>query len=86
MTKASLDIYRQHLKVDLSAVYDNTEANRQDSAIYYIDAVYLKSFPDSQALLLWQGRNHADQPLVRHFHLLAAEKLENRPITIRPPF
>jgi len=47
MTKASLDIYRQHLEktVNLSCVYGNSDENRQDSAIYYIDASIFQIFP-----------------------------------------
>jgi len=47
MPKANLDIYRQHLKkaVDLSTVYENAEENRQDSAIYVIDARIFQILP-----------------------------------------
>ena len=47
MTKANLEMYRQHLEkaVSLSAVYDNAEADRQDSAVYYIDASIFQIFP-----------------------------------------
>ena len=47
MTKANLDLYRQHLEkaVDLSGLYTNTEESRQDSAIYLVDASIFKVIP-----------------------------------------
>ena len=47
MTKANLDIYRQHLEkaLNLAAVYDTAGADRQDSAIYLIDASIFQVLP-----------------------------------------
>ena len=47
MTKANLDMYRQHMEkaVNLVTVYDNAEEDRQNSAIYYIDASIFKVLP-----------------------------------------
>ena len=47
MTKASLDIYRQHMEktVNLATVYDNAGEDRQNSAIYYIDASIFQVLP-----------------------------------------
>ncbi len=48
MTKANLDLYRQHLEkaVRLACVYSTTdEESRQDSAIYYIDTSIFKALP-----------------------------------------
>ncbi len=47
MTKANLETYLQHLKktVNLCGVYEDTEANRQDSAIYYIKANIFQILP-----------------------------------------
>ncbi len=47
MTKANLNMYRQHLEkaVNLAAVYGNSEENRQESAIYFIDASIFKVLP-----------------------------------------
>ncbi|MCX5784139.1 MAG: hypothetical protein NTX59_00465 [Elusimicrobia bacterium] len=47
MTKANLNIYRQHLEkaVNLAAVYGNAEENREDSAIYLIDASIFQIIP-----------------------------------------
>ena len=47
MTKANLDVYRQHLAkaVNLAAIYDNPAENRQNSAIYLVDASIFKVLP-----------------------------------------
>lgn len=47
MTKANLDLYRQHLgkAVDLSIVYGDSEVNRQESAVYLIRADIFRAFP-----------------------------------------
>ena len=47
LTKANLDIYRQHLEkaVNLFAIYDNAGENRQDSAVYLVDAGIFRIFP-----------------------------------------
>ena len=47
MTKANLDLYRQHLEkaVDLSGLYTNSEDSRQDSAVYLVDASIFKIIP-----------------------------------------
>ncbi len=47
MTKANLNIYRQHLEnaVKLAAVYGGVNENRQDSAIYFIDARIYQFLP-----------------------------------------
>ena len=47
MTKANLNTYRQHLEkaVNLASVYGNAEENRQDSAIYLIDASIFQILP-----------------------------------------
>lgn len=47
MTKANLDLYRQHLEkaVNLAAVYGNAEENRRDSAVYFIDASVFQILP-----------------------------------------
>ena len=40
LTKANLEIYRQHLQkaVNLVSIYEDPKADRQDSEVYYIDA------------------------------------------------
>ena len=47
MTKANLNIYRQHLEnaVNLASIYGNPEENREDSAIYFIDARIYQFLP-----------------------------------------
>jgi hypothetical protein len=47
MTKANLDLYRQHLAkaVNLANVYGNAGENRQDSAIYFVDASIFQILP-----------------------------------------
>ncbi|MCX5792667.1 MAG: helix-turn-helix domain-containing protein [Elusimicrobia bacterium] len=47
MTKANLDQYRQHVKktLDLAQIFSNTEENRQESAVYLIDASIFQMFP-----------------------------------------
>jgi len=47
MTKANLDIFLQHLKktVTMAAIYHNAEENRQDSAIYLINANVFQILP-----------------------------------------
>ncbi len=47
MTKANLDLYCQYLgkAVNLAASYGNASENRQDSAIYCVDAGIFKLFP-----------------------------------------
>ena len=47
MTKANLALYLQHLgkTIKLSSIYANAEGNRQDSAIYLIDAGIFQILP-----------------------------------------
>jgi len=47
MTKSNMDMYRQHLvkALSLACVYANTEENRQDSAVYVIDARIFQILP-----------------------------------------
>ncbi len=47
MTKANLDLYRQKLEkaVNLVAIYESAEADRQDSAIYLVDAGIFQILP-----------------------------------------
>ena len=47
MTKANLELYRQHLEkaVNLVAAYESAEADRQDSAIYLVDAGIFQILP-----------------------------------------
>ena len=47
MTKANLDIYRQHLEkaVNLSCIYGSAGENREDSAVYFIDASIHQLYP-----------------------------------------
>jgi hypothetical protein len=47
MTKANLEIYRQHLEkaVNLASIYGNVEANRQDSAVYLMEGRIFQLFP-----------------------------------------
>ena len=47
MSKANLNIYRQHLEkaVNLASIYSNAEENRQDSAIYFVDASIFQFLP-----------------------------------------
>ena len=47
MTKANLDIYREHLEkaVNLASAYSNSKENRKDSAIYLVDATIYKILP-----------------------------------------
>ena len=47
MSKANLDIYRQHLNktVNLASIYSNSEEDRRDSDIYVIDASIFQTFP-----------------------------------------
>ena len=47
MSKANLDIYRQHMEkfVNLASVYCNSGENRQDSAIYLVDAAIFQMLP-----------------------------------------
>ena len=47
MTKASLDVYRRHLEkaVNLASVYGDSEADRQESAIYSINTLIYRFFP-----------------------------------------
>jgi len=47
MSKPALDAYRQHLEkaVSLSCVYGSSDENRQDSAIYSIEANIFQVFP-----------------------------------------
>ena len=47
LSKSNLDLYRQHLAkaVNLANVYGNAEENRQDSAIYFVDASIFRILP-----------------------------------------
>lgn len=47
MTKANLDIYRQHLAkaVNLASIYKDVGGDRQDSTVYFIDAAIFQIFP-----------------------------------------
>ena len=47
MSRANLEIFRQHLEraVNLAAIYGNAAENRQDSALYCVDDEILKLFP-----------------------------------------
>ena len=47
MTKASLDLYRQHMEkfVNLSCVYGSSEESRDDSAVYSVDASISQILP-----------------------------------------
>lgn len=47
MTKAKLDLYRQHMEkfVNLSCIYGNSEEDRQDSAIYCVQAGVYQILP-----------------------------------------
>lgn len=47
MTKANLDLYRQHLNkaVDLACVYADNKADRRGSAVYYIGADIFRIYP-----------------------------------------
>ena len=47
MTKANLDIYRQHLAkaVNLVSIYKDVGGDRQDSAVYFIDGAIFQIFP-----------------------------------------
>ena len=47
MTKENMEIYRQQLEktVAMCAVYENMEANRQDSAIYCVESRVYQILP-----------------------------------------
>ena len=47
MTKANLNMYRQHLgkAIDLANIYCNPEENKQDSAVYLFDTSIFQIFP-----------------------------------------
>ena len=47
MSKPNLDLYRQHMEkfVELSNVYENTEDDRQNSAVYLVDSRIYQIFP-----------------------------------------
>ncbi len=50
MSKANLDIYRQHMGkfVNLASIYCNSGENRQDSAVYLIDAGIFQMLPQKK--------------------------------------
>lgn len=47
MTKANLELYRQHLQkaMELAAVYDGSEASREETAVYFVSVDIFRSFP-----------------------------------------
>jgi len=50
MSKTDMSIYRQHLAkaVDISTLYENPDADKQGSAIYFVDASMYKVLPNEE--------------------------------------
>lgn len=47
LTKANLELYSQHLQkaMELAAVYDGSEASREETAVYFVSVDIFRSFP-----------------------------------------
>lgn len=58
MSKTDMSIYRQHLTraVDTATLYENPDADKQGSAVYFVEAVVYKVLPNKEEQLLPGGK------------------------------